>query len=154
LGYCVTIGNRFSALGAIAISLLAGSGYSYAAAPLNEITRVTSHLVGITASLTTEPVKSTPATSSFDKSRLERTATGSDSEYSSSNFQASTLFSDPTTAAGIGYIWQVSKSLYLSPWAAAHVLGGDVLHFPESHRSPSDPVEANPEFSIRLGVIF
>ena len=68
--------------------------------------------------------------------------------------RASALFSDPATTAGVGYVWQVKKNFYLSPWAATQVLGGDIANITEYNRSPGEPVQPNPQFTLRIGVLF
>lgn len=55
--------------------------------------------------------------------------------------------------AGGGYVWKLSRHVYLNPWAAGHVVAANRRVIPISGKTYTQPV-FTPEGSVKLGFTF
>ncbi|MBI5179500.1 MAG: hypothetical protein HZA04_09625 [Nitrospinae bacterium] len=59
-------------------------------------------------------------------------------------------YSNVVATAGCGYVWELSRNLYLNPWVAGHLMVGGERTVTVGTRS-YDPPRFVPELSIKVG---
>lgn len=66
---------------------------------------------------------------------------------------ATANYHDFVLTAGGGYVWKVSRHVYLNPWAAGSFVVAGQRRIPVSGQTYKQPIAA-PEASVKIGIVF
>jgi hypothetical protein len=62
-------------------------------------------------------------------------------------------FNNLVPTVGVGYVWKVSKHVYLNPWAAAHIVAGGARRIPVGDGT-YEQKRLHVEASMKVGFVF